>query len=330
MGDLILAGDIGGTKINLALFRRQEGRLVEVRGATISTVDTPSLESAIELFLGDDRAEFAAAAFGVAGPVRDGVADTTNIPWDVDARSLAGFLGIRRVGLVNDLVAMGWGVSALGHECFHVIQPGRPDPQGNGALIAAGTGLGESVLIAAGDAWRPQPSEGGHTSFSPQTPLEDALLAHLRGKFGGHVSVERVLSGPGLVNIYEFLRDNGHGEEFDWMAARMEVEEAPRVIVELALERRAPLCELALEMFVSIYGAEAGNLALTAMATGGVFIGGGLAVAILRALQQPAFLQGFLGKGRMRPLLEQMPVKVITEPRAPLFGAAFLAERLAQ
>jgi glucokinase len=327
MASLILAGDIGGTKINLGLFQRAGGHLEIVREESFPTAGTASLEETVARFLAREEAEYGAAAFGVAGPVRENVAVLTNIPWSVNGPRLAVALGLARVEVVNDLVAMGYGVSALPPDRFAVLNEGRRDPSGNGALIAAGTGLGEAALLHDGSGWIPLASEGGHTSFAPENPLEDALLVYLREKLGGRVSFERVLSGPGLFNIYRFLRDTGRGEEFDWMTSRLDNEDPARLISELALADKSPLCVDALELFASIYGSEAGNLALTALATGGVYLGGGIAPKILPFLQRPAFLGAFFNRGRLSPLLRAMPVKVMLEPKAPLYGAAFLAEK---
>lgn len=327
MPPLFLAGDIGGTKINLGIFRRGDAHLEIVREASFPTAGTQSLEAVIERFLGGKQESFGGAAFGVAGPVRENVAKLTNIPWSVDGWRIAERLGLQRAEVVNDLVAMGYGVSAIPSDGFAVLNEGSADPAGNGALIAAGTGLGEATLLHGSSGWTPLPSEGGHTSFAPENPLEDALLVYLREKFNGRVSFERVLSGPGLCNIYQFLRDTGRGEEFDWMTSRLDGADPSKVISELALEQRSPLCVDALDLFASIYGAEAGNLALTALATGGVFLGGGIAPKILPFLERPGFLHAFFHKGRLSPLLKAMPVKVMLEPKAPLYGAASLAEK---
>jgi glucokinase len=333
----ILAGDVGGTKILLGLFARAAGgQLRLIRDRRFRTAEASRLEDAIDQFVAEDeggRAPVTAAAFGVAGPVRDGVADSTNIPWDVDARALAAHLGLPRAGVINDLVAMGHGIRAIGPDRFVALDEGRPDPSGNGALLAAGTGLGQAILLDDGDGWTPVPSEGGHAGFAPETPLEDELVGWLRGRFAaepshGHVSRERVLSGPGLYNIYRFLRDTGRGEEFDWMTSRLQAEDPPRVIVELGLAGQSPLCSAAVELFAEIYGSIAGDLALACLATGGVFLGGGIAPAILPLLRGPAFQRGYLAKGRMRGLVSAIPVKVILEPLAPLFGAAFHACRI--
>jgi glucokinase len=336
----ILAGDVGGTKIYLGLFEDDGKELRLAREASFPTAQAGGLEEVVDRFLAQDRARLGAVAFGFAGPIQEGVAWMTNVPWPVNGPALAGHLGLKRVGMLNDMEAMGYGALALPPDRFAVLNPGRPDPDGNGVLIAAGTGLGEAILAAGGNAsdggglggdgdWRPLPSEGGHASFAPEGPLQEELLAWLRARLHGHVSWERVLSGPGLVGIYKFLRETGRGEDDDRVARRMEAEDPAPVISELALAGQSPLCEQALATFVAIYGAEAGNLALTGLATGGVYLGGGIASKILPALQLPIFMEAFTAKGRLAGLLRAMPVKVMLDPKAPLYGAARYARRLA-
>lgn len=265
----------------------------------------------------------AAACFGVPGPVVDGRCVTTNLPWEVDERSLTKAIPARRVKLLNDLEAAGYGVLALPTREFAPIQAGRAR-KGNMVLIAAGTGLGEAILVWDGARHRVIASEGGHADFAPRNDLEIDLLRFVQKEFG-HASYERVLSGPGLHNIYRFLRDSGHAPEPQWLRDRMEREDPSAVVSEVGLAGGHPLCERALELFVSVYGSEAGNLALKALAVGGVFIGGGIAPKIRAKLADGRFLAAFCDKGRYRDLMRSMPVHLVLNPRAPLLGAAHVA-----
>lgn len=325
MSKWILAGDIGGTKINVALFEYCDQHFEPLREGSYPTHEQASLPSALKDFLGDDLGRIGSAAFGVPGAVTGDVVKGVNLPWDIDRRRLAAELGLREVGLINDLVANGYGVSILPEDKFEVINMGRRDPSGNGALISAGTGLGEGLLIWNGRRWQPQPSEGGHTDFSPTTETEVELLRHLMSKYG-RVSSERVVSGPGLYAIYCFLRDTGREEEPPWLAEQMTEDDPSVIISRLAQEDGVAICKRALEIFIRCYGAEAGNLAIKMLATGGVFIGGGIAPKLLDELKQGDFMEAFLNKGRMRSIMEDMPVKVVLEPRAALFGAAHYAQ----
>jgi glucokinase len=263
-----------------------------------------------------------AAGFGVAGPVREGMVVATNLPWKVSASSLAQLLGIHRVALANDLEANAYGIAWLTPQDFDTLNPGAAGAQGPQAVIAAGTGLGEAGMYWDGKMHRPFSSEGGHADLAPSNELEDALVVYLRKRFGGHVSSERVLSGPGLKNVYDFLRDTGRGTEEPWLAEAMKKDDPSAVVSRAALDGSSPLCSQAMDLFVSLYGAAAGNLALTFLATGGVFLGGGIAPKILPRLRGPIFLEAFLSKGRLRPLLEKIPVRVILNDRTALLGAA--------
>jgi glucokinase len=228
---------------------------------------------------------------------------------------------VKTVDLLNDLEASAYGIATLEADDFVVLNQGAPTAVGNAAVIAAGTGLGEAGLYWDGTRHHPFACEGGHADFAPQNELQVELLLYLRKKFG-HVSWERVVSGPGLHNLYEFLRDTGHGEEPAWLAEEMRQKDPPRVITQAGLEGRSPLCEDALDLFVSLYGAEAGNLALKIMATHAVFVGGGIAPRIIRKLQGPAFMEAFATKGRFKWLLEAMPVRVVLNEKTALLGAA--------
>jgi glucokinase len=321
---VILAGDIGATNTRLAWFEVSNGTLVPGVARTYPSRQHASLDAIVTTFLAEAPGRIRHACFGIAGPVREGHVQGANLPWVVDARSLALQLGLDRVLLVNDLEANAWGIAALPDTDFAVLQPGRPAPAGNAAVISAGTGLGEAGLVWDGRRHRPVASEGGHADWAPQDEPQMALWRFL-GAEVGHVSVERVLSGPGLHNIYRFLRDAQGLAEPGWLTDLLRNEAPAPVIGRVGLEGRAEICVRALELFVAIYGAEAGNLGLRALATAGVYLGGGIAPRILPALRNPAFLAAFAGKGRLRPLLEAIPVRVVLNDRAALLGAARLA-----
>jgi glucokinase len=247
----------------------------------------------------------------------------TNLPWVVEADPLADELRLphERVLLINDLEANAYGIPALETRDVETLREGPAGARGNAALISAGTGLGEAGLFWDGRAHFPFASEGGHTTFAATSPLHLELHQWLLKKHE-HVSWERVVSGPGLISLYEFLRETGRGEEPAWLAEEMRQGDPAPVISRNALAGKSALCEKALDLFVELYGAEAGNAALKFMATGGVYIGGGIAPRILPKLRGPAFREAFLAKGRMRPLLESMPLRIILNERAALLGAA--------
>jgi glucokinase len=317
---MILAGDIGGTKTRLAVF--EPSRLRDpVAVATYASRDHASLDEALRAFVATHPLPIDAACFGVAGPVKNGRCETTNLPWIVDARPLATSLGVRTVWLINDLEATAYGIAVLADGDCVVLNAGDPTATGNAAVIAAGTGLGEAGLYWDGRRHHPFPSEGGHASFAPRDDLEIELLRWLRREFDP-VSWERVLSGPGLVNLYRFLRDTGRGEEPDWLRAAIAGGDGAEVISQAALQHRSPLCEAALDRFVALYGSEAANLALKVMATGGVYVGGGIAPKNVDKLRDGTFRRAFTAKGRMQPVLAAMPVRVILASDTGLWGAA--------
>jgi glucokinase len=325
---IILSGDVGGTKTRLALFEARGNRLDLDTEQTFASRDYPSLEGIAEGFLKGRRGRVDGACFGIPGPVRDGRAEVTNLPWLVEAGRLAKELGIPAVALLNDLEALGHGVLALEESELRVLHRGTPDATGNAGLIAAGTGLGEAGLFRDGEALRPFPSEGGHADFAPSTDLEIELLRHLRGRFGGHVSWERVLSGPGLVNIYGFLREHRGSAEPSWLTEQMRGGDPAAAVSQAGLAGRCPVCSEALDVFVRLYGAEAGNLALKLKATAGVYVGGGIAPKILERLEGPGFIDAFRAKGRMSSLLQDVPVRVVLSDRAVLLGPArYAAQR---
>jgi glucokinase len=318
---MILAGDIGGTHARLAFVTSEDGRFTIVTEASFPSREHASLEEVLDQFLSDHRRPVEQACFGVAGPVRGNRSDATNLPWVVDGRSLAKRLRLDEVRVINDLEATAYGIGALAAEDFLVLQAGTAGARGNTAVIAAGTGLGEAGLYWDGRRHHPFATEGGHADFAPQDALQTELLQYLRTQFD-HVSYERVLSGPGLFNIYRFLRDAGRAEEPAWLAGQLKDRDPSPVITRVGLEGTSELCVRALDLFVSVYGAEAGNLAQKLLATGGVYVGGGIAPQILPKLKTPIFRLAFLAKGRMQPLLEAIPVRVILNEKAGLLGAA--------
>jgi len=318
---MILAGDIGGTNARLALFSTDGDRLVPVVETKYCSQSYSSLQQVVSEFVKTHNLPVSMAAFGVAGPVRDGRCQATNLPWLVDHQQVAGCLGLDSVVLINDLEANAYGIATLSSDDFAVLQGGRPDAQGNAAVISPGTGLGEAGLYWDDTRHQPFATEGGHSSFAPNDDLQDELLCYLRSQFN-HVSWERVLSGPGLLNIYKFLRDSGRGPEPEWLADELRKDASPAVISRAALSGRSELCSKALDLFVTLLAVEAGHLALKLMATGGVYLGGGIAPKIIEALKGPTFCEAFVGKGRMRQLLESVPVRVILNDKTALRGAA--------
>jgi glucokinase len=321
---MILSGDIGGTKAELALFERDHGSLREVRSERIPTDGHGSLEELLARFVRPADA-ISSAAFGIAGPVLHNRVKGTNLPWTVDAGHVAQALGVARVALLNDLEATSLGLEALEPHDLATLQEGVVDPHGSIAVIAAGTGLGESFATRENGRLLPRASEGGHADFAPNDEDEVDLLLYLRSRFGGHVSWERVLSGPGLGNVYEFLRDTGRESEPDLLKDAREAGDPHAAIAEA--DGKAAIATRALDLFVSIYGAEAGNLALRYMATGGVYVAGGIAPKLRARFEDGRFLAAFRAKGRLSPLLRDTPVKLVLNERTALLGAALLASR---
>jgi len=320
----VLAGDIGGTKTRLAI--------VDVAGTRPETLVEQSFPSRAYAALEDVVAGFLeghswrpeTACFGVAGPVRAGESRITNLPWHIRAAAISARFGLRHTVLLNDLEATAWGIRALEEGDLHLLNPGNPDTTGNAAVIAAGTGLGEAGLCHSGGSLQPFATEGGHTDFSPGSELEIDLLRYLQARHG-HVSWERVVSGPGLVALHDFLCDHHARPAPGWLQEEQRTGDPAAAIASAAQSGRDPLCVTALELFVHLYGVETGNLALKLMATAGVYIGGGIAPKILSALTDGRFLAAFRAKGRMQALLERMPVRVILNDRAALFGPAIVA-----
>ncbi|HEX3530004.1 MAG TPA: glucokinase [Thermoanaerobaculia bacterium] len=337
MSDVIVAGDIGGTKTNIGLFEVAAGQPRLLRSASFHSAEYPGLSPIVTSFLGEETNPVVkAACFGIAGPVLDNRVTAPNLAWQIDGAQMAGEVNVPQVLLINDLVATAEGIPLLAADETVLLQAGVPEPpghEGNRVLLAAGTGLGMALLPRIGGApgtWVPVPSEGGHADFAPRNEEEIGLLRSLRERFA-RVSVERVLSGPGLFNVYRFLRDILHApESAEVREALARGDDPARVIGEHGLGAPAvcPLCSKALEMFAAIYGAVAGNLALTGTATNGVWLGGGIAPKILPRLSDGLFLQSFLAKGRLAPYLERVPVRVILNQRAAMLGAARRAAAL--
>ncbi len=322
---MLLAGDVGGTKTLIGLFARDATRPRLIESRTYPTNDYAALGAIVAQFLRDSSAaasDIDAAAFGVAGPIDGTRARLTNVPWLVDVEALHDAVGIPRALLLNDLEALAWSVPVLTAGETAVLHQGEPDPDGNIGLIAAGTGLGIAQLVNVGGRLVPRASEGGHAAVAARTDAEQQLAGALAMEFG-RVDVERVVSGPGIVHIYRML----YPHSCPSLSPLPSAGDLPPAISRAALEEGCADCRRILELFVSAYGAAAGNLALTVLATGGVFLGGGIAPRILEALQWPLFMRSFLDKSPMEALVSRMPVKVITNPGAGLLGAACAAGR---
>jgi glucokinase len=323
---VILAGDIGGTKVHLALYDVAGGRLKPVRDWRFPAHQFATLELAVKQFLADgESVEIAAACFGCPGPVRDGRLKLTNLAWTLDERELAQALAIEHVSLINDLEANGYGIPELAPESIVTLHEGDAAAVGHRGLIAAGTGLGEALLIWDGKTHRPIPSEGGHCDFAARTDREIALLEYLRRTLKGRVSWERVVSGIGIQNIYAYLRDEEKLEEPKWLRERIASEDANAVIGACAEDGSSALCFETMQTFAAAYGAEAGNIALKVLAEGGIYLGGGIAPKSLKTLRNGGFMQAFLDKGRLSPLLASIPVRVILDESCALLGAAAYA-----
>jgi glucokinase len=320
---LILAGDIGGTKTDLALFSvRGEKLLIEFQ-QVFPSKRYSGLVPVLQDFLSGKHAPIDAASFGIAGAVVDGKVTTPNLPWMVDIEDLRRVLKIDAVTVLNDLEAAAYGILTLADDEFFTLNEGTMRHAGNKAMIAAGTGLGQAILYDDGRRFRPLASEAGHADFAPRNELEIELLRHLMGRFG-HVSYERVVSGPGLLNIYRFLRDIRGLEEPKWLSERLATaDDVSAEISKAALKGEAEIAGQALDVFVSVYGAEAGNLALRAKAVRGLYIGGGIAPKILDKLKDGTFMRALVDKGRYADLVKEIPVQVVLNERAALRGAAY-------
>lgn len=319
---LILAGDIGGTKTNLGLFSDSGGKLALEKISTYSSTSADSLITLIEQFLENEQVCIKEACFGIAGPIINNIVKTTNLPWVVSGEEIKSHFKFSRTVLINDLVATAFAIPHLKTEqILSLNQATSPDKGGNIGILAAGTGLGEALLIWDGNTYIPCPSEGGHKDFAPRNHLEWNLHQYLAEKYD-HVSIERVLSGHGLYDIYQFLRQENGTKEPEWLTKLFSENENSAVISQAALCEKNPVCEKALDIFIKIYGAEAGNLALQALTMGGIYIGGGIGPKITPALSDGRFIDAFYEKGRFKQLLQQIPVRIILDNSAALWGAA--------
>jgi glucokinase len=318
---MILAGDIGGTNARLAFFDVANGHFRLVSASIFPSREYSGLDQIVTKFVQTANVHADAACFGVAGPVRNGRVQTSNLPWSIESKRLADELHLKKALLINDLEANAWGIPILEPSDVVSLNQVKGNPVGNQAVISAGTGLGEAGMYWDGTQHHVFACEGGHSDFAPRNQIEIELLQHLQQRFG-HVSYERAVSGPGLVNLYQFLRDTGRGEEPQWLCDEMLKSDPAACISKAALDNHCPLAEQAVDLFVTLYAAEAGNLALKLMATGGVYLGGGIAPKILSKLAGPLFMQSFVAKGRMQTLMESMPVRVITNDKTALLGAA--------
>ncbi|UCG64488.1 MAG: glucokinase [Deltaproteobacteria bacterium] len=321
---MLLAGDIGGTKTNLGIYSIEKGPREPLIEATLPSGEYHSLEALISTFLKQVTVNIDCASFGVAGPVVKGKSKITNLPWVIDETQLEEMLKLRSVHLFNDLEAIAYGVPLLESGDLHTLNEGTAIPGGAMAVIAPGTGLGEAFLTWDGMRYRVHSSEGGHSDFAPTNTVEIDLLQYLHETLE-HVSYEQICSGHGMPNIYAFLRDRGYALEPAWLADQLSSADDPTpVIVNAALDAERPceLCSTTLRIFVSVLGAEAGNLALKVLATGGVYLGGGIPPRIMPALESKIFLEGFTQKGRFSGLVASIPVHVIINPKIALIGAA--------
>jgi glucokinase len=321
---LLLAGDIGGTKTNLALYQTELGLRAPLAEATLPSSGYDDLSSLVLEFLSHTDARPDCASFGVAGPVVDGRVSITNLPWVVDEKELERNLELAPVRLLNDLESIANAIPRLEAEDIYVLNDAPAEEEGAIAVVAPGTGLGEAFLTWDGTRYTAQPSEGGHADFAPTNPLEAGLLNYLWQRYE-HVSYERVCSGLGIPNIYAYLRDSGYAAEPAWLANELAQARDPTpVIVNTALDQNRPceLCLGTLDTFVSVLGAEAGNMALNVLATGGVYLGGGIPPRILPALERAHFMRSFYNKGRFSEFLADIPVYVIMNPKVALLGAA--------
>jgi glucokinase len=324
---LMLAGDLGGTKTDLIIFSPQSGPRAPLVEASFPSAGYSRPEALVSQFLSQVQLhqKIDRASFGVAGPVVGGHAKITNLPWVLNESQLREALNLSQVRLLNDLQAVACAVPHLYAQDLYTLNAGQPAVGGAKAVIAPGTGLGQAYLVGEGSRYRAYASEGGHADFAPNSVLEIELLKYLQQRFG-HISYERVCSGIGLPHIYAFLKESGYDQEPSWLAEELTAAKDPTpVIVSAALDeqRRCRLCAATLEVFSSVLGAAAGNWALHTLATGGVYLGGGLSRRILPVLRQGHFMQSFQSKGRLSHLMEQIPLEVILNPKAALLGAAY-------
>jgi len=319
---MILAGEIGGTRTRLAAFDKDGSKLQLVVEKSYPSQEHNNLSEVVSGFVKTEGIAVHTACFGVAGPVQRGRSKISNLPWIIDSRDLAKLLKLDTVGMINDLEAYAYGIDGLDSKDFVTLNQGSEDAEGNRAVISARTGLGVAGLYWDGYRHHPFGCEGGHSDFAPRNELEREMLTYLQKKYD-HISYERILSGPGIKNIYDFLRDSKRAEEPAWLKDQMAAAaDPPALISQLAAQGKAPICDQTMSVFVSIYGAETGNVALNFMSTGGIFVGGSVAAKNVAKMKDPVFMQSFLGKGRMESLLKEMPVTIVLNDNSGLIGAA--------
>ena len=319
---MILAGEIGGTRTRLAAFQTEGNRLECVVEKIYQSQEHDGLAGILSQFIKQEGIPVHSACFGVAGPVRNGRSRISNLPWTIDSEELATQLKLSSVGLLNDLEAYAYGIDALESKDFFTLSDGSEDAEGNRAVISAKTGLGMAGMYWDGFRHHPFACEGGHADFAPKDDLQTQLLGYLQKKHG-RISCERVLSGPGIKNIYEFLRDTGKAEEQQWLREQLSTaKDQPALISQVAVEGKAEICSKTLSLFVSVFGAEAGNCALHYMTTGGIFIGGVIAAKTITRMKDSGFMQAFLDKGRMEALLKDVPVRIVLNDDCGIIGAA--------
>ena len=320
---MYLVGDIGATKTNIVALEINGKAFKTVFEKSFQSKEYDSLREIVKEVIEEKGFKVNSACFGVAGPVRDGKCEATNLPWIIDAKKIAEVLTIApdSVYLLNDLEAAAYGIDCLEGKDLYVLNAGNVQEYGTRCLLSAGTGLGESIIVWDGEKYKPIPSEGGHTDFAPRNKIEIDLLDYLIEKYG-RVSYERILCGPGLLNVYNFFKETSYQDIPKWILERLKDEDPSAVISELGMQKKDECCEKTLDLFVSVYGAEAGNMALKALATGGVYIGGGIAPKILKKIKEGLFMQSFTNKGRLSVMVSQMPVKIILNDKHPLLGCA--------
>jgi glucokinase len=319
---MILAGEIGATRTRLAAYESESNTLNKVVEKIYMSQQEPGLADIISNFVKTEGIPVHSACFGAAGPVRRGRCKISNLAWTIDSLDLASLLKLKSVGLINDLEAFAYGIDGLESKDFVTLSAGTEDAVGNRAVISARTGLGVAGLYWDGFRHHPFACEGGHSSFAPSNEIEIELLQYLHQKYG-RVSCERVLSGPGIKNIYDFLSDTKKAEEPDWLHEQLRTaQDAPALISQVALENKAAICDRTLSIFVGIYGSQTGDCALNFMSTGGIFIGGSIAAKIVPRMKDPIFMQSFLDKGRMQSLLQDVPVKIVLNDDSGILGAA--------
>jgi glucokinase len=319
---MILAGEIGATRTRLAAFETEGNQLQCAVEKTYLSQQHDGLPGILAHFIKTEGIPVHSACFGVAGPVRAGRSKISNLPWVIDAREIAKQLRLNSVGLLNDMEAYAYGIDGLESKDFITLSEGAEGAEGNRAVISAKTGLGMAGLYWDGFRHHPFACEGGHADFAPRNDLQMELLSYLQKKYG-RISCERILSGPGIKNIYDFLRDAHKAEEPEWLRTQMSTApDPPALISQMALESKSAICDQTLSIFVSVFGAETGNCALNFMSTGGIFIGGSIAAKIIRKMNDPVFLESFLDKGRMGTILKDMPVKIVANDDSGMIGAA--------